>query len=273
MNVRRAIMFLSVTLSLSACTIIEPGQRGVKVTLGKMDHNLLSSGMQIYNPATDSIIPYSIKQETVPGDAEPMTADQQPIKLTYQVLYRIPEGEVLTLYEKYNGNPYDKLVAPQIQEAFRQVISGYKADVATKNVNTIKNAVLGMVKDNVKGLVEVVDIPITHVELPEVLQRAIAQKQVMEQQALQKSYELDKAKKEAEITIANAEALAKSIQLQSQALAKSPQLIEYERVKKWDGTLPTTMIINGGGGGGNGGGWGSLIQLRDIPREKPDSKK
>ena len=240
------------------------------MTLGQLDRNLLQPGMALYNPATDTIIHYSVKQETLPGDAEPLTADQQPIKLNYQVLYRLPEGQVLTLYEKYSGNPYDKLVAPQIQEAFRQVVSGYKADVATKNVNTIKNAVLGMVKENVKGLVEVVDIPITHVELPEVLQRAIAQKQVMEQSALQKSYELDKAKKEAEITIANAEALAKSIQLQSMALAKSPQLIEYERVKRWDGTLPSTMVISGGG---SGGGWGSLIQVHDMPREKKDTQQ
>jgi regulator of protease activity HflC (stomatin/prohibitin superfamily) len=206
---------------------------------------------------------YSVKQEAIAGQAEPLTADQQPITINYTVLYQIPEGEVLTLYEKYSGNPYERLVAPQIQEAFRQVVSQYKADVATKNVNTIKNQVLAMVRDNVKGLVQVNDIPITHVGLPEILQQAIAQKQVMEQQALQKSYELDKAKKEAEITVATAEAQAKSIQLQSQALQQSPALIEYERVKKWDGTLPTTMMVSG-----SGGGWSSLIQLKDVPRTK-----
>lgn len=110
-----------------------------------------------------------------------------------------------------------------------------------------------MVKDNVKGLVNVVDIPITHVDLPEVLQTAIAQKQVMEQQALQKQYELDKAKKEAEITITTAQAQAKSIQLQSDALSKSPALIEYEKVKKWDGKLPDTFM---------GSGANTLFQLK-----------
>ena len=71
-------------------------------------------------------------------------------------------------------------------------------------------------------MVNVVDVPITHIDLPEILQQAIAQKQVMEQQSLQKQYELDKARKEAEITIANAEAQALSIKLQSDALQKSP---------------------------------------------------
>jgi len=267
MRFRSLVLLMAMSNLLSACTVIQPGERAVKVSLGTMNRNLLSPGMQTYFPLTDSIHTYSVKQENATGQCEPLTADQQPISITFNVLYRIPEGQVLILYEKYAGNPYERLVAPQIQEAFRQVVSGYKADSATKNVNVIKNSVLAMVRDNVKGLVEVVDIPITHVGLPEVLQQAIAQKQVMEQQAQQKSYELDKARKEAEITIANAEAQARSIQLQSLALQKSPALIEYERVKKWDGQLPTTMIIGGGSSGGSG--WGSLIQMRDIPREKP----
>ncbi len=271
MNAKTTLGLLALCSLLSACTVVEPGQRAVKVSLGKMDPNLLTPGMQTYFPLTDSIIPYSVKQENATGQCEPLTADQQPITINFNVLYRIPEGQVLTLYEKYAGNPYERLVAPQIQEAFRQVVSGYKADSATKNVNVIKNQVLAMVRDNVKSLVEVVDIPITHVGLPEVLQQAIAQKQVMEQQALQKSYELDKAKKEAEITVANAEAQAKSIQLQSLALQKSPALIEYERVKKWDGQLPATMVI--GGGGGSGAGWGSLIQIRDTPRDNSGGSK
>ena len=252
-NMRWLVMLPAVSL-LGACTVVEPGQRAVKVSMGRMDRNLLGSGLQFYNPATDQIINYSTKQETVAGQAVPLTSDQQPITLQYKVLYNIPESEILTLYEKYSGDPFQKLVDPQIQEAFRQVVSQYKADQATKNVNTIKNQVLAMVRDNVKGLVNVVDIPITHVDLPEILQQAIAQKQVMEQQSLQKQYELDKARKEAEITIATAEAQARSIQLQSDALQKSPMLIEYEKVKRWNGKLPETVIT--------GGSNGTLFQLK-----------
>jgi regulator of protease activity HflC (stomatin/prohibitin superfamily) len=245
------MLVLPVVAILAGCTVVEPGERAVKVSMGTMDRNLLGSGMQFYNPLTDQVVRYSIKQETISGKAVPLTSDQQPITLEYKVLYSIPEGEVLTLYEKYSGDPFSKLVDPQIQEAFRQVVSQYKADQATKNVNTIKNQVLAMVRDNVKGLVNVVDIPITHVDLPEVLQAAIAQKQVMEQQALQKAYELDKARREAEITVANAEAQAKSIQLQSEALSRSPALIEYEKVKRWDGKLPNVVT-----------GSGTLFQLK-----------
>ncbi len=253
MKLKQLVLITAATL-LSGCTIVDPGEVGVKVSMGQMNRNLLKPGVQIYIPGVDSIYKYSTKQETLAGTAMPLTSDQQPITLQYKVLFNLPEGEILTLYEKYTGDPFQKLVDPQIQEAIRQVVAQYKADQVTKSVNLIKNQVLSMTRENVKGLVNVVDIPITHVDLPEVLQHAIAQKQVMEQQALQKQYELDKAKKEAEITIATAEAQAKSIQLQSDALQKSPQLIEYEKVKRWDGKLPNTVIT--------GGASGTLFQLK-----------
>ena len=248
------LLAASLALFVSGCTIVEPGEVGVKISMGKMQKALLMPGMQGFMPGVDNIYHYSIKQKTLEGKAIPLTADQQPITMEYKVLYSIPEGQVLTLWANYTGDPYTQLVDPQIQEAFRQVVSQYKADAATKNVNVIKNQVLSMTKENVKGLVNIVDIPITHVELPEVLQQAIAQKQVMEQQSLQKAYELDKAKKEAEITVANAEAQARSITLQTQALEKSPALIEYEKVKKWDGKLPGTFI--------SGGAANTLFQLK-----------
>lgn len=239
------ILGIATTLLLSGCaSTISPGERGVKVTLGKVSGGLMGPGMYFYNPFTDHIQECNVQQVTVDGKCEPLTADQQQITIEYKVQYRHPEGQVINLYQNYAGNAYESLVAPQIQEAFRQVISGYKADAVTKDLTQIKDKVLVMVRKNVGGLMEVSDIPITHVSLPEVLQKAIAEKQVMEQQSLQKAYELDKAKKEAEITLAQAKAQAESIRLQSEALQKAPQLTQYEAVKKWNGTMPQTLIMD-----------------------------
>ena len=239
------LVFIGMSMMLTGCATVQPGEVGVKTVLGKMDSNLVPSGMSLLNPFTDHLQVYSLKQNTVEGEASPLTSDQQPIKIKYKVLFSIPDSKVTTLFEKYSGDPYSSLVDPQVQEAFRQVISQYKSDAATRNVSSIKDQVLAMVKQNLNGLVTVADIPIVHVDLPEVLQKAIADKQVMEQQSLQKAYELDKAKKEAEITVANAKAQAESIKLQTEALQKSPQLVQYEAVKKWNGQLPTTLITKG----------------------------
>ena len=260
---------ISVALSsliFTGCAVIQPGERAVKVTLGKMDNKLVQPGLVFFNPMIDDFHPYSVKQVVVEDKATPLTSDQQPITLEYKVMFRIPEDKVTTLYSQYNGDPFTNLVAPRVQEAFRQVVAQHKADAASKNLTSVKDQVLAMVRKDLGNLVDVVDIPVTHFELPEKLQAAIEEKQKMEQSALQKSYELDRAKKEAEITIAKARADAEAIKLQTQALQKSPQLIELERVKKWDGHLPQIV------GGGDKGSLSTFVQMMPQPQAKTEGQ-
>lgn len=240
--------------SLTGCaSTIEPGERAIKTTMGVVSPTIIQPGFVMFNPFTDNIISYSIQQETVEGKTFPLTSDQQPITIEYKVLYKTPEKQLLNLYQNYKGDPFETLVAPQIQEAFRQIVAQHKADAVTKNVGTIKDQVLALVTQNVGGLIQVVDIPITHVELPEELQKSIMEKQQMEIDSKKKAFELDKERKQAEITVTKAQAEAESMRLQSLALQKSPELVKYraldielEKAKKWNGALPTTVLSNSG---------------------------
>lgn len=231
-------------LSLTGCATIDPGERGIKVELGVMKKDLLAPGLFGYNPFTERIHTFTTKQISVEGSANPLTSDQQPLAISFRVQYRLPEGQLLNLFQNVQGDPYQALGAPQVQESFRQVVSQYKAEAVTGGVNAIKAQVLAMTRESVKGQIEIIDIPITHIELPEALQKAVIEKQEMEISAKKKQYELDREKKQAEITVAKAQAEAESIRLQSQALANSPKLVELKWVEKWDGKLPETVAGN-----------------------------
>lgn len=232
---------LALGVALSGCGTIQPGEVGVRKSMGVLDKSLLAPGMYTYNFMTDHVDVFSIKQETVEGSATPLTSDQQPITLNFKVQYRVPQEQVLNLYANVKGDPYGTLVAPQIQEAFRQVVSQYKADAVIGGVNKIKEEALALARKNLNGLMVIVDIPITHIELPGALQQAIIEKQQMEISAKKKQYELDRERKQAEIVVTKAKAEAESIRLQSQALANSPKLVDLKWVEKWNGKLPDTV--------------------------------
>ncbi|MDX2084929.1 MAG: prohibitin family protein [Candidatus Melainabacteria bacterium] len=100
---------------------------------------------------------------------------------------------------------------------------------------------------NAESLVNLVDLPISNIDLTDELERAIEQKQIKEQEALAKRYELDKARKEAEITVVNAEAEARAVLIKGQALKASPEVIQLDIVKKWDGKTPHTVVAGHGG--------------------------
>lgn len=242
----------ALSLSLTGCAIIGPGERGIKQSFGKVDDNVLKPGLNTFNPFTESIHHMSIQQSTYfskdPSNNlsdQPLTVNQLPIKMEYAVMVRYPENQLVDLYKNYNGDPFNSLIAPKVNESVREIVAQYQADEVSKKATEISAKILELARLKIGSLAYISDIPIQHFELPGAIQDAIKAKQVMQQQSLQKQYELDAAKKQAEITIATAQAQAKSIQLQSEAFQKSPQLIEYEKAKRWDGKLPTT-VINGG---------------------------
>lgn len=97
------------------------------------------------------------------------------------------------------------------------------------------------------AMIDLVDLPISNIDLTDELEHAIEQKQIKEQEALAKRYELDKAKKEAEITVVNAQAEAKAVQIKGQALKASPEVIQLEIAKKWNGKSPESVVVSRGG--------------------------
>ena len=232
---------------LGSWTIVPPGHRGVSVTLGKVHPVVLGEGFSLKKPLIEQVIKIPIQQITVSGKTSCFSADLQTIDVSYSVLYRIPEGKVVELFQQYAGSPYHTLVEPRLQESVKQVTAKYRAEEMVKSREEIKTSVLQKLQQELAGLLDVRDVPITNIDLSDELEKAIELKQVTEQQALAKEYELKKAQKEAEITIVNARAEAESVKIKGDALRSAPDVISLEIVKKWDGKSPQTVVLDKGG--------------------------
>ena len=239
---------------LSGCASIGPGEVGVKTSMGIVDKNLLGPGISVINPILDDIDVVSLKQTSVAEEVTPLTSDQQPITIKFNVQYKIPQAQVLNIFTTIKGDAYTTLVLPQIQEAFRQVVSKYKADYVIANVNTVKNETLAITRSNLRGYVTLVDLPITHTDLPEALKNAILEKQKMEILAKQKVFELQREQSQAQIVVTKAKAEAEATTLVAKALTNSPKFVELKKVEaynnwieKWNGVMPTIVAGDKGG--------------------------
>ena len=237
--------FLFVILLLSSCSIIEPGERGVVVNLGTMSKDVLGEGVH-FNAPWAKVKRVVIKQTTMIGKTECFSKDLQTVKVTYSCMYSVPEGKVLDLFQKYSGNPYESLVVPRIEEAIKLASATLTAEAIVKQREMVKASALGEVKKQLEGLVIVSDLPITNIDLTDMLEKAIEGKQVAEQKALAKEYDLVAAKKDAEISIEKAKGEAEAIRITGEALAKSPNVTLMEAVKKWDGKAPQSLVLPNG---------------------------
>ena len=232
---------------LSCYHIVPPGHRGISVTLGKVDPNVRHEGLNFKKPFIEKLVDFPIRQNTVEGQAASYSSDLQTVQVAFKTLYRIPENQVVAIYQQYQGDPYQTLVEPRIQEELKQTTSLYRAEELVKSREKIKTEVLDKVKKAVGDLVFITDMALTNFDFTDELERAIEQKTIREQEALAKSFELDKARKDAEITVVNAEAEARSVKIKGEALRNAPDVISLEIVKKWNGVSPTSVVTGRGG--------------------------
>ncbi len=241
-----AIVVLVVFIfSLLCYKIVPPGYRGVSVTLGRVSPGAIPEGMTFKKPFIEDIVLVLVKQVKHDGKATCFSSDLQTVDIQYALMMRIPEKSVIDLYQQYSGDAYSALVEPRLQEAIKQVTSRYTADNLVKSRDQIRTASLNMVRGSVGHIVDIVDLNIANIDLSDQLEKAIEQKMVKEQEALAKVYELEKANKEAQITIVNAKAEAEAVKIKGEALLASPKVIELEIVKRWDGHAPSTVVIGG----------------------------
>ncbi|MEO7426384.1 MAG: prohibitin family protein [Fibrobacteria bacterium] len=242
-----AAVLLGILLLASCYHIVPPGYRGISVTLGKVGIMAKGEGLTFKKPFIEKIFNFPVRQITVEGNAASYSSDLQTVQVTFKTLYRIPETQVITIFQQFSGDPYSTLVEPRIQEELKQITSLYRAEELVKSREKIKVEVLALVRKAIGDVVVVSDIAITNFDFTDELERAIEQKTIREQEALAKAFELDKARKDAEITIVNAEAEARSVKIKGEALRNSPDVISLEIVKKWNGVSPTSVVTGRGG--------------------------
>lgn len=266
-------MIGGIVLFVSGFVVVDAGQRGVVVLFGNVSENTLEEGFHVVNPFA-SVRQMSARVEKDEEAHTAETSDTQSVTVKVITNWR-PRGNALgTLYKNYGADYAAKILPPAVRESIKAEIAKYKVTelIAKRpdihhNVQAAINAWLN------KYDLEVLEIAIADIDFSDKYDAAIEAKQVQEQQALQKQYELQKteteakmaaakAKGEADSKIAEATGAAESVKLAAQAEADalrirgeaqadfnrrvseslSPLLIQNEYLKRWDGKLPTYSL-------------------------------
>jgi len=177
------LIFCAVIMASSGTYVVQPGFRGVEVTMGKVSPAFKPEGFGLKAPIVTVIHPVSIRQQTAEDKADCYSADLQQIHVELRVLYRIPEASVVRLFQEYYGHPFETLIAPRVQEALKEVTALQSAEQIVKNREQIKTRSLQIAKQKVGTLLVIEDIVIQDIALSKELGHAIEAKMVQEQEA------------------------------------------------------------------------------------------
>jgi prohibitin 2 len=239
------LVFAVVIMAAAGTYVVNPGYRGVEVTMGKVSDAFKPEGFGFKQPFVTTIYPVSIRQQTAEDNAECYSSDLQQIQVNLRVLYRIPESSVVKLFHEYYGDPFESLIAPRVQEALKEVAAMQSAEQIVQNREQIKTHALELARKKVGDFLVIEDIVIQNITLTKQLEVAIEAKMVQEQEASKAKYIQQRAQIEADTAVIQAKGEAESIRIRGQALKDDPAFVDLKIVDKWDGSTP--LVIGGGG--------------------------
>lgn len=255
------LIFIVVIVAATSSYVVEPGSRGVEVTLGQVSPVFKPQGFGFKKPFITTIVPVMIKQQTREAKASCYSSDLQQVDMDLQVLYRVPESSVVQIYQGYAGDPFDSLIEPRVQEAMKEVTAQQSAEQIVKNREQIKNEALATARQKVGSLLVIEDLVIENIDLTKQLEDAIEAKMVQEQEADKAKFTQQKAQIEAYTLVITAQGDAKAIKVRGDALKENPTYIQLQIVEKWDGKTP--LVVGNGASGAN-----MLLPMNDLQQER-----
>ncbi len=240
------LLFVVLILASTTTYLVQPGWRGIKVTLGKTAEGFIPEGFGFRAPLITRIVKVNIQQRTESVRADCFSSDLQQVILDVRILYKIPEQSVVGIYKQYSGDPFDSLIAPRVQEALKEVTAMQTAVQIVTNREDVKQRALAAAKLKIGSILTVVDIVIRNIELSKELEKAIEAKMVAEQQAAQAKFTQAQTQIEAETAVIKAKGEAEAIQVRGMALKANPTFVRLQIVEKWNGKSPLVVPSQAG---------------------------
>lgn len=232
---------LLLIVGFNSFAIVQPGQTGVVVTLGKVDEGVLPEGLHFKIPFVQQVMQIDNRITKLEVNTEAFSKDLQTVSTVLAINYRVDSAKSQSLYKNVGRSYESVLVTPAVNEVLKAITAQYTAEESVTNRAIISDGLIAGLNEklNADGLY-VTDVNILNFDFSEAFINAIEEKQVAQQQLL-------KAETEKQTAITNAEAQAETIRIKAQAEADAnttvsqsltEMIIENKKIEKWDGKLP-----------------------------------
>lgn len=245
--------------------IIEPGEVGVQTLFGSVQSDVLESGPHLINPFVN-ITTFSVQTQNytmsaksnegqIEGDdaIRVLSSDGLEVTIDLSILYRVMPSKAPYILQNIGREYEDKIVRPITRTAIRDNAVNYAAvDLYSDKRQEFQYKINKTISENfARNGLEVQQILVRNITLPESVRQSIESKIQAEQDAQKMQFVLQKEKQEADRKRIEAQGIADYQKIISSGLTQ--QQLEYQSIlaQKQIATSPNTKVIIIGGGRGN----------------------
>lgn len=223
----RTLIMLLAAFVLSAatgCTVIEDGEVGVLMSFGEIKNEPLMPGFTLRVPVARSIETWNVKLQEIKETASVPSSEGMVVGLDASLLYRVKPDMAPEIRKTVGLGFRETLIVPLFRSEIRKVAAGQPVRdmYSEKGREQMSQSVM----DNLTAVlgpqgVELVNVLLRDVKLPDRFKDAIEAKLTAEQKVQQKQFELQQAEKDAEIEIARARGAAQAQEIVRSTLSDS----------------------------------------------------
>ena len=242
--VRIIALIIIVSGILTSCIVqINAGQIGVQTLFGKVQNNVLYSGLHFMNPLmevsrldvrTQNYTMSGVQDEgTQEGDdaIRVLTSDGLEVVIDLTVLYRVQANEAPRLIRQTGFDYKDKIVRPVTRTKIRDNSVYYTAiDLYSTKRDEFQTRIYKTIEDNfiMRGL-QLEQLLVRNITLPNRVKAAIEEKINAEQEAQKMMFVLQKERQEAERKRVEAQGIADYQRIINTGLTENQ--LQYEQIK------------------------------------------
>jgi len=209
---------------LAGCVVVEDGEVGVQKSFGVISDEPVGQGIVFQVPVVRTVTRWNVKLQEIKESATVPSSEGLIVGLETSLLFRVLPEEAPTIRKTVGPNYIDLLVVPYLRNAVRDVVAGYpvKNIYAESGRKEIAAKIRLFLREKLEPRgIDVVDVLLRDVRLPEKFRESIELKLTAEQRVQQKEFELEQAVKDAEIEVARAEGAARAQEIVRSTLSGS----------------------------------------------------
>lgn len=227
------VAFIVLDVLFSSFHTVGVGQVGLVTRFGKVVRTQ-ESGFLVKAPwPIEHLAKMSIQQLKDQQDASAATKDLQNVTTTVAVNYSLTPKTAREVYVNVGKNYADIVIDPIIESGVKSITSQYNAEDLVTQRPKVQQELSDLLKSKLTDRgITVENVSLTNFGFSAAFDAAIDAKQAAQQDAQKAQYELQTA-------TTNAEANA------AQQAALTPEILEQQAIKRWNGVMPTTVAGDG----------------------------
>jgi regulator of protease activity HflC (stomatin/prohibitin superfamily) len=277
-------------MSASPFYTVDQGEVGVVLRFGAV-HTVAEPGFNTKMPFMDSVVTLSTRSDKREYDnLQSYSKDVQEAAIRLTLNYSIDSTRAAEIYGRYGTSYAERLIDPIVPQRLKEVFGQYQATTVVADRTKLGQEVFEAIRRSVPMDIKIESVQIENIDFSDAYEAAIeaaaqaeaevrkvrnelererfeAEKSVVQAQAEAKSRrerasaEADavrlQASAEAEATKLRGDAEASAITARTKALADNPSYIGLVAAERWNGSLPTTQVP------------GSAVPFLNLPVPQP----